>query len=52
MYMRVRLIVPYFFLHIFMRITFSIHESLKLFSNKKIEIFVSTTQLMEAQGSK
>ena len=49
MYMRVCLIVPSFFPAYFYGGTiFSIHESLKLFSNKKIEIFVSTTS---ANGS-
>ncbi|EAS84760.1 glycosyltransferase [Candidatus Pelagibacter communis] len=42
--MRICVIVPSFFPAVFYGGTiFSIHESLKLFSNKKLEIFVSTT---------
>ena len=42
--MRICVIVPSFFPAFFYGGTiFSIHESLKLFSNKKLEIFVSTT---------
>ena len=42
--MRICVIVPSFYPAVFYGGTvFSIHESLKLFSNKKFEIFVSTT---------
>ena len=47
--MRICVIVPSFFPAVFYGGSiFSIHESLKLFSNKKLEIFVSTTS---ANGS-